>query len=194
VTGLSTSKRFLNFNQASDSTPAKRPRPLPSQRRSQLRLQLLSSVEKPSGQQKDNIGSGEFGCCPSFALRSDLYDTDDVTVDSPGQCVVETPESVLRGPSLPGLGETVLSPALNKPGPEDNPGSGKEFPQLHHLSSSNHSSIRRRLRAHPFQSNSRSRQSQAVAVRILCDHRIPSFCSSSFPVGRTSECCEGCCW
>jgi len=88
-------------------------------------------VEKPSGQQKDNIGSGEFSSCPFFAPCSNLYDLDDVIVDSPGQYVVETPESVLRGPSLPGLGETVLSPALNKPGPEDNPGSGKEFLQLH---------------------------------------------------------------
>ena len=67
-----------------------------------------------------------------------LYDTDDVIFESPGQYVTETPESVLRGPSLPGLGETVLSPALNKPGPEDNPGSGKEFSQLHHLSSSDY--------------------------------------------------------
>ena len=72
--------------------------------------------------------------------HSNLRNADDVIVDSPEQCVAETPESVLRGPSLPGLGETVLSPALIKP-PEDNPGSGTGFPLLPHLSCSDHSRL-----------------------------------------------------
>lgn len=106
-----------------ETTP-KRQRSASAMRVSQLRLHLLSSSAEKSGILHPS--SGEFihlqvaVVCLVLTSRC----ADDSVTESPRPWPVDTPESVLRGPSLPGLGETVLSPALAKPAVDDNPGSG----------------------------------------------------------------------
>lgn len=97
-------------------------------RLSQLRLHLLSSsAEKPGVFHADNLSSGKLAQHHAKGIQLIWNDiSDDSIADSSRSWPVETPESALRGPRLPGLGETVLSPALMRPAAlDDNPGSGK---------------------------------------------------------------------